>query len=123
MFGDRSSASFDFESIRHSLETCDTSSLSGLYADDAELQLVDNTRPPSRPTLFRGRSEIKSYLDDVCSRKMREHRVESEVVGQNRLSYQEACRYEDGMRVLTANTLDLDGGKIKRHTVIQAWDQ
>lgn len=112
---------FSFDSIRQGLVSCDTSGVSSMYSDDADLQVIDNTRPPTNPTVFHGRSEISGYLKDVCGRDIVSHKIDEEVVGRDRVSFHESCRYGDGTEVLSANTLDLEGGKIKHHTVIQAW--
>jgi hypothetical protein len=85
------------------------------------MRVIDNTRPPTSPTVYHGKGEISDYLKDVCSRNIVEHTIDEEVVGPDRLSFHESCRYDDGTQVLAANTLDLEGGKIKHHTIIQAW--
>lgn len=115
------SSGFDFDRIRQGLTSCDLGSLSGFYADDAEMKVIDNTRPPTHPTTYHGKSEITGYFKDVCGRNIVEHEIDEEVVGSERLSFHETCRYDDGTQVLAANTLDLEDGKIKRHTIVQAW--
>jgi hypothetical protein len=51
------------------------------------------------------------------------HRVENEVVGENRVAFNEACEYPDGTRVLGAQTLELRDGKIARQVNVEAWDE
>jgi hypothetical protein len=65
---------------------------------------------------------VGKYLHDVCSREMT-HRVENEVVGENRVAFNEACEYPDGTRVLGAQTLELRDGKIARQVNVEAWDE
>ena len=85
------------------------------------MKIVDATRPPSSPLVLRGRDAIGELYRDICSRAM-SHEIQDAVVTPDKVAFNEACRYEDGLRVLSANTLDLRGGKITRHVVVQAWD-
>ncbi len=60
-------------------------------------------------------------LRDVCARDM-SHKVEGEVVGEDRVSFIEACEYPDGTKVLSAMTLEVREGKVVRQTSVEAWD-
>jgi hypothetical protein len=51
------------------------------------------------------------------------HHVEDEIIGANRVAFNEMCEYPDGVRVLTAMTLDVHDGKISRQVNIEAWDE
>ncbi len=113
---------FDFETLRRAVEGRDAETLVGLYADDAELRTVNRNTTPSSPQVLRGKEEISEYLRDVCSREMTHH-VENEVVGENRISFLEACEYPDGTRVLGAETLELRDGKIVHQVNVEAWDE
>jgi hypothetical protein len=113
---------FDFEAMRRAVEGRDAETLIGLYADDAELRTVNRNTTPSSPQVLRGKEEISEYLRDVCSREMTHH-VENEVVGENRISFMEACEYPDGTRVLGAETLELRDGKIVHQVNVEAWDE
>jgi nuclear transport factor 2 (NTF2) superfamily protein len=113
---------FDFEAMRRAVEGRDAETLVGLYADDAELRTVNRNTTPSSPQVLRGKEEISEYLRDVCSREMTHH-VENEVVGENRISFMEACEYPDGTRVLGAETLELRDGKIVHQVNVEAWDE
>ena len=112
----------DFEVLRRAIEDRDAETLAGLYADDAEVITVNRNTTPSSPNVLRGKEEIGEYLRDVCSREMT-HRVENEVVGEDRIAFQEACEYPDGTRVLGAETLELRDGKIVRQVNVEAWDE
>ncbi|MDH3227882.1 MAG: nuclear transport factor 2 family protein [Thermoleophilia bacterium] len=113
---------FDFELLREAIEQANESSLVGFYADDAEMQVIDKDRPPGSPLVLHGKSEIGELYRDICSRAMT-HEVQDPVLTPDRVAFNEACRYPDGLRVLSANTLDLHGGKIVRHRLVQAWDE
>jgi ketosteroid isomerase-like protein len=112
----------DFEALRRAIEDRDADALIGFYADDAEVQTVNSRTTPSSPEVRRGKEQIAGYLRDVYGREMT-HRLENEVVGENRVAFHEACEYPDGTRVLGAETLELRDGKIVRHVNVEAWDE
>lgn len=112
---------FDAAAIRRGQEDHDAETLASVYADDAEVRIVDASNPPSRPRTLRGKEEISSYWNDVMSRNMK-HTVERLVADDDSAAYQVACEYDDGTRVLAASVAELEGGKISRETVVQAWD-
>jgi len=112
----------DFEALRRAIEERDADTLVGFYAQDAQMQTVNRNTTPSSPYVLRGKEEISEYLRDVCAREMI-HRVENEVVGENRIAFNEACEYPDGTRVLGAETLELRDGKIVRQVNVEAWDE
>jgi ketosteroid isomerase-like protein len=113
---------FDFEAMRRAIEQLDAEALVGLYADDAELRIVNKSTTPSSPRELRGKEEITGYLRDVCGRAMTHH-IENEVVGEDRVAFNEACEYPDGTKVLAATTLDLRDGKVVRQVNVEAWDE
>ncbi len=113
---------FDFEAMRRAIEQLDAEALISLYHDDAELRIVNRYTTPSSPRELRGNEEIAEYLRDVCGRAMT-HRIEDEVVGENRVAFNEACEYEDGTKVLASMTLEVRDGKIVRQVSVEAWDE
>lgn len=113
---------FDFEAMRRAIEGLDADLLVGLYADDAELRIVNKSTTPSSPRELHGKEEIATYLRDVCGRAMT-HRVHNEVIGEDRVAFNEACEYPDGTKVLAATTLDLRDGKVVRQVNVEAWDE
>jgi hypothetical protein len=112
----------DFEAMRGAIEERDADTLAGFYADAAEIHTVNKNTTPSSPHVLRGKEEISEYLRDVCSREMTHH-VDNEVLGENRISFYEACEYPDGTRVLGAETLEVRDGKIVRQVNVEAWDE
>ena len=72
--------------------------------------------------MLRGKEEISEYLRKVCGRETTHH-VENEVVGENRISFYEACEYPNGARVLGAETLDVRDGKIAHQVNVEAGDK
>lgn len=112
---------FDFETLRRGYEQKDPELLASLYADDSHIHIVDATHPPSKPQVFSGKAQISEFLADLCSREMT-HRFGNEAVGADRVAFNIACRYPDGVRVLAATICDIRDGKISREVTVQAWD-
>jgi hypothetical protein len=118
----RISRAFDAEALRRGIEERDAATLLGLYAEDAELHVVDRSDQPSRPKVIRGRAAIGEYFADVCGRDMT-HKIERLVVGDDNAAFIQDCRYPGGARVLCVAVLDLKDGLIIRQSGVQAWDE
>jgi ketosteroid isomerase-like protein len=118
----RTGQSFDAEALRRGIEERDAATLLGLYAEDAELQVVDRNDQPSSPKVIRGRAAIGEYFADVCGRDMT-HKIRRLVVGDNNAAFVQACRYPSGAQVLCIAVVDLKDGLITRQSGVQAWDE
>ncbi len=112
----------DFEALRRAAERSDAQSLASLYADDAEMSIVDRNSPPSSPFVLRGKEVIAEYLRTVCATGTR-HRIENEVLGKDRVAFDAACRYPDETTVLAATILEVQDGEIVREISVEAWDE
>ena len=108
--------------IKQAIETRNAEMLSGLYASDAVLRVIDRNNPPSKPREVKGRQAITTFWDDICSRAMT-HEVNINSTEGNHLAFTQACAYPDGAKVFCAAMVELDGGKIVRQTMVQAWDE
>jgi hypothetical protein len=115
-------SSLDFEVLRRAYEERDPELAISLYADNAEVRIIDHTNPPSSPFVLHGKEQIAEYLRDGLGREMT-HCVQNEVIGENRVAFNVECQYPDGNRVLCAAVLDLRDGKILRDVSVQAWDE
>jgi hypothetical protein len=115
-------ATVDMETLRRALEQRDTDLFVSLLADNAELQVIDKLHPPKSPLELRGKQAIAEYLTDINNRDMT-HRVTNEVVGKDRLSYNEICQYASGERVFAASVVDLQNGRIIREVIVDVWDE
>jgi hypothetical protein len=113
---------FDFAELKRALEERDATAQLALYADDAELTLVDRINTPGSPRVLRGREEIRSWIEDICERDMT-HRVDMQVTSDSGAAFTEACRYPDGTNVLCATVIELDGGLIASQAIVQVWDE
>lgn len=120
--GTAARSAFDTETLRRGVEGQTAATLLSLYADDAELRLIDHNAQPSNPRVLRGRDEIAAMLEDVYSRDM-SHKLEECIVQGDRAAFSESCLYADGVRVLAESMITLRDGKIVEQTTIQAWDE
>jgi ketosteroid isomerase-like protein len=114
-------AAFDIAAMKRAIEGRDAEALIDLYAEDAEMEIVDRDRPPSAPMRLVGRKAIETHLRDVCGRAMT-HSISDEVAGNGRAAFVERCAYPDGCNVVAAMTLQTRDGRIVRHLTVQAWD-
>ncbi|AOF88466.1 nuclear transport factor 2 family protein [Sinorhizobium sp. RAC02] len=112
----------DGVAIQNAIEKRDGHALAEFYAENAVLKIIDRNNPPSRPRELAGKAVISEFWNDVCGREM-EHKVDAVVTEGSRISLTETCAYPDGTRVFCAAMIDVEGGKIARQTVIQAWDE
>ncbi|MEU9170457.1 nuclear transport factor 2 family protein [Streptomyces sp. NPDC048420] len=120
--GTAASSGFTSETLRRGIEGDSAAILLSLYADDAEMRVVDRNTQPSHPKVLHGRDEISAMLEDVYSRDMT-HKMEQCVVDGDHVAFSESCLYSDGVRVLSESMLTLQDGKITEQTLIQAWDE
>ena len=120
--GSATGSGFDIETLRRGIEGNTGNTLLSLYADDAEIRIVDRNNQPSHPTVLRGRGQIAELLDDVYSRDMT-HKLDRCVVQGDHAAFSESCQYGDGTRVLAESMVTLRDGKIADQLIIQAWDE
>ena len=112
----------DIEDLRRAQEQRDLDAMLDLYAEDAEIRIVNRNTPPSSPYVLRGKEEIAEYLRDVFSREM-SHSIANEIVGDDRLAYNVACEYPDGTRVPASENMEMRDGKVVRQVEVVAWDE
>jgi hypothetical protein len=104
----------DLESLYLGIESCDPDLLLGFYADDARLSIVNTDTPHAPPFELCGKGEIAKHLRATFGQEA-SHRVQRDaVVGEDRVTFREACEYSDGGRVWVETTLELRDGKIFR---------
>ncbi len=108
--------------LHRALEAHDLNSLMNLFADDAELRVVDKGHPPSSPMEFKGKKAIEQYYREIFDRHM-SHTILQEVASDGSLAYTEDCEYPDGTHVLTNSMAELENNKIVREVDVQAWDE
>jgi hypothetical protein len=112
----------DFGALRYAIERCDPDLLIDFYADDASLSIVNTDAPHTLPFELRGKGEIAKHLRVTFGQEA-SHRVERDAaVGEDRVTFREACEYPDGERVWVETTLEVRDGKIIRQVDVVAND-
>jgi hypothetical protein len=112
----------DLETLYLGIESCDPDLLLGFYADDARLSIVNTETPHAPPFELWGRGEIAKHLRATFGQEA-SHRVERDAaVGEDRVTFREACAYSDGGRVVVETTLEVRDGKIIRQVDVVASD-
>jgi hypothetical protein len=114
-------ASLDFEALRRAIERSDPEAMLGLYAEDARLSIANAATQHAPPFELSGKAEIAKHLRATFGQKT-SHRVGREVVGEDRVTFWEACEYPDGERVWVETTLQVREGKIVRQADLVAND-
>lgn len=102
-----------FEALRRAIENSDPDLMLGFYAEDARLSIVNVLTPHASPFELRGKGEIARHLRASFGKEA-SHRVDQVVVGEDRVTFREACEYSDGARVWVETTLELRDKKIVR---------
>ncbi len=112
----------DFEALRYAIERRNPDLILGFYAEDARLSIVNVHTPHASPFELRGKGEIAKHLRAAFGHEA-SHRVERDAdVGEDRVTFREACEYSDGGRVVVETTLEVRDGKIARQVDVVASD-
>lgn len=111
----------DFEALRHAIERCDPDLILGFYSEEANLSIVNARVRRGSPFELCGKAEIAKHLRAAFGQET-SHRVEGEVVGDDRVTFREECEYLDGDRVLLETTLEVRDGKIVGQVDVVATD-
>ena len=102
-----------FEALRLAIERSDPDLVLSFYTEDAHLSIANAGSLQSSPFELRGKAEIAKHLRAVFSQETA-RRLEGEIVGEERVTFREACEYPDGSRVMVETKLEVHGGKIVR---------
>lgn len=113
---------FNLSAFKQAIEERDASAQLAMYAENAEVTLIDRIAQPSTPRVLHGRGEIQAWIEDVCGRDMT-HSVQHTVQDESGIAFTEACRYPDGTAVTCAAVLEIDDGLVTRQIGVQAWDE
>ena len=107
---------FDIEGLRRAIELGDCRYQLALYADNAEVSIIDPDDPDCRARVLHGKSEIANWINDVRDETSL-RQVSNVEVGVHRFAVTEECRRIDGSSVGYARTAEVHGGQITREIV------
>lgn len=112
----------NFEALRLGIERCDPEFVLGFYAEDARLSIVIAVTPRAAPFELHGKADIAKHLRATFGQEA-SHCVERDAaVGEDQVTFREACEYSDGGRVVVETTLEVRDGKIVRQVDVVASD-
>ena len=112
----------DLETLYLGIESCDPDLLLGFYADNARLSIVNTDTQHVPPFELHGKGEIAKHLRATFGQEA-SHRIErNAAVGEDRVTFREACEYSDGGRVWIETTMEVRDGKIFRQVDVVASD-
>jgi len=111
----------NFEALCLAIERCDSELVLGFYTEDAQLSIANAGSPQSSPFELRGKAEIAKHLRAIFGQET-SRRLEGEVVGEERVTFREACEYPDGSRVMVETRLEVHDGKIVRQMEVVSKD-
>ena len=118
----KASNSLNFEVLRLGIEGCEPEIVLSFYAEHARLSIVNAVTPRAAPFELRGKAEIAKHLRATFGQEA-SHRIERDAaVGENRVTFREACEYSDGGQVVVETTLEVRDGKIVRQVDVVASD-
>jgi hypothetical protein len=115
-------STFDWAAFKRAYERLDSAAVRDLVAADVEFVEIDSRTPPSAPAKLVGVDSLVAAIEDIASRGL-EHEIVGEVIGEHKAAFHSRCRYPNGERVEGMAFLELEDGRIKRMTEVQAFDE
>jgi hypothetical protein len=100
----------DFGALRSAIERGAPNSMLEFYADDAGVRVLDGDALVFE---VEGKAEVAKYLRTVHERPA-VHRVENEVLAEERIFFEESCEYPNGTRTVVETRLEVRDGEISR---------
>ena len=110
---------FDLTGLSHAIQSGDCRYQLALYADDAEVRIVDAARPAAPLRVLHGKSAIQDWLGTVTSRAV-QFQVRDAVASPGRVRYTEDCQYRDGSQLRFECTAEVRRGQISQAAVTVA---
>jgi hypothetical protein len=106
---------FDLAGLRRAIESNDSGYLLALYADNAEVHVIDSD-DPSRSRILQGKRAIASWIQDLCSQEI-DRRVVNSIAGESRVALAEEIHASDGRNIWYTYTAEVSRGQITRETI------
>lgn len=110
---------FDLEGLSSAIEAGDASYRLALYADRAEVTIIEAEHPGKPSQVLHGKAAIRQWLDGLGSREIR-HRVVDPSAEATHVHFVEECAYPDGRELRYDCDADVCRGQIVHESVIVA---
>ena len=102
---------FDLDGLSHAIGARDARYQLALYADAAEVEIVDADHPAVPLQVLHGKADIATWLDSRSSGEVR-HEVRDAVAQHDRVRFTEECWYPDGTDLRYECRADVQRGQI-----------
>jgi hypothetical protein len=110
-------STFDLAGLIGAIESGNTQYQLALYADCAEMRIIDSDRPAQAPYILRGRPAIAAWIGRVYA-SHENHRVVDFTADSQNLALIEEYRGPEGTSVRYARSVELSGGQITSETAV-----
>jgi hypothetical protein len=107
---------FDLTGLSRAINGGDCRYHLALYADDAQVEILDPAHADTPVEVLRGKPAIGAWLDGISSTAVR-HEVTAAVVHPAHVRYTEECQYADGSKVQLDCRAEVRRGQIARAVV------
>jgi hypothetical protein len=104
--------SFDLPGLSRAIQSQDRRYQLALYADNAELEILDGNHLGAPLQVLHGKPEIAKWLDAMSSRAV-SYKVRDAVGGPAAVRFTEECVYPDGKTLVFECTAEVSRGQIK----------
>ncbi|HEY5820971.1 MAG TPA: hypothetical protein VIT20_03270 [Propionibacteriaceae bacterium] len=111
-----SAARFDLHGLSRAIEASDLDYQLNLYAETADVRVVDRDRPRATPEVIEGKPAIRRWLEKVYAAETT-HLVMNSTVSPIRFWLSEECHRPDGDLIIYTFAADVLMGQIVQETV------
>jgi hypothetical protein len=107
---------FDLDGLSRAIESGNAGYQLALYANDAEVQIIDSNDPGCCPQVLHGKDAIGTWINDMLAQCVRPT-VTHPVLACDHLALVEELHTPDGTNLLYECTAEVHGGQIIKETV------
>jgi len=107
---------FDLDGLRRAVRARDAKYQLALYADNAQVEIVDADHPSAPLQVLRGKSAIREWLGWMSSQAVG-YEVTDAVAGPGAVQFTEECHYPDGTDLRYRCRAEVHRGQITRACV------
>jgi hypothetical protein len=108
--------SFDLPGLSRAIQSQDHRYQLALYADNAELEILDRGHLDAPLQVLHGKAEIAKWLDAMSTTAVR-YQVRDPLRGPDVVGFTEECIYPDGKTLVFECTAEVSRGQIKHATL------
>jgi ketosteroid isomerase-like protein len=111
-----------FRALQDAIAARDADAIAALYAEDAEIEVINRNHPPGKSMIVKGREAILRLYGDLLKVEA-VHQSAKTVISDSGFAFEERCRFPDNTRVAGNCIAEIRGGKIWRQSNVDVWDE